>query len=381
MADGHAPVPSVIGPVVLATGGTGGHVFPAEALAGELEARGLPFALVTDQRGRQWQGALSRRPIHYIHSASPTGSLRRRLAAVFSLGFGLFDAWRALGRIGPSAVVGFGGYASVPTLIAARLRRLPAMLHEQNAVLGKANRLVLGGAARVATSFVRTQYLADDDRRACLVGNPVRESVRALRSSPYRAPAEGRVIDLLVFGGSQGAASFSQVIPEAILSLPQGLRGRIRLVQQCRPEDIERVRANYAAAGVVADLAPFFADLPARLAAAHLVIGRSGASTVAELAAIGRPSILIPYPYAADDHQSANARAFEAAGACIVMPHATFTAAALAAQLTALFEAPQRLAAIAAAAHAAGRPDAAARLADLVVEMTGFSLSPSGVAT
>lgn len=376
MPETHSP----LGPVVLATGGTGGHVFPAEALAGELEARGLPFALVTDSRGRQWQGALSRRPIHYIHSASPTGSLRRRLAAVFSLGLGLFDAWRALGRIGPSAVVGFGGYASVPTLIAARLRRLPAMLHEQNAVLGKANRLVLGGAARVATSFAQTRYLADDDRRACLVGNPVREPVRMLRSSPYRAPAEGRVIDLLVFGGSQGAASFSQVVPEAILSLPLALRARVRLVQQCRPEDIERVRARYAAAGVVAELAPFFADLPARLAAAHLVIGRSGASTVAELATIGRPSILIPYPHAADDHQSANARAFEATGACIVMPHASFTAAALAAQLTELFEAPQRLATMAAAAHAAGRPDATARLADLVIEMTGFSLSPSGVA-
>lgn len=376
MAAGHTP----LGPVVLATGGTGGHVFPAEALAGELEARGLPFTLVTDSRGRQWQGALSRRPIHYIHSASPTGSLRKRLMAMFALALGLFDAWRALGRIGPSAVVGFGGYASVPTLIAARLRRLPAMLHEQNAVLGKANRLVLGGAARVATSFARTQYLAPDDRRACLVGNPVREPVRLLRSSPYRAPGEGRVIDILVFGGSQGAASFSQIIPEAILALPSTLRARVRLVQQCRPEDIERVRATYTAAGIVAELAPFFADLPARLAAAHLVIGRSGASTVAELAAIGRPSILIPYPYAADDHQSANARAFEATGACIVIPHASFTAAALASHLNALLEAPQRLATMAAAAHAAGRPDAAARLADLVIEMTGLALSPSGVA-
>ncbi|MDP1752377.1 MAG: undecaprenyldiphospho-muramoylpentapeptide beta-N-acetylglucosaminyltransferase [Reyranella sp.] len=380
MAEGQAPSSSVVGPVVLATGGTGGHVFPAEALAGELEARGMPFTLVTDQRGRQWQGALSRRPIHYIHSASPTGSLGRRLAAVFSLGLGLFDAWRALGRIGPSAVVGFGGYASVPTLIAARLRRLPAMLHEQNAVLGKANRLVLGGAARVATSFVRTQYLADNDRRACLVGNPVREPVRALRGSPYRAPAEGRIIDLLVFGGSQGAGSFSQVVPDAILSLPAALRARVRLVQQCRPEDLERVRGRYAAAGIVAELAPFFADLPARLAAAHLVIGRSGASTVAELAAIGRPSILVPYPYAADDHQSANARAFEATGACVVLPHASFTAAVLGAHLASLFEQPQRLAAMAAAAHAAGRPDAAARLADLVVEVTGFSLTPTGVA-
>jgi UDP-N-acetylglucosamine--N-acetylmuramyl-(pentapeptide) pyrophosphoryl-undecaprenol N-acetylglucosamine transferase len=367
-------------PVVLATGGTGGHVFPAEALAGELEARGVPFTLITDARGKQWQGALARRPIHYIHSASPSGSLQRRVLALFSLGIGLVDAWVKLGRIAPAAVVGFGGYASVPTMMAARLRRLPSMLHEQNAVLGRANRMVQGGASAIATSFAHTRHLAGNDGRARLVGNPVREPVRALGSSTYRAPGVDRVIDILVFGGSQGAASFSQVVPEAILSLPVALRARLRLVQQCRPEDLEKVCGVYARAGIVAELAPFFADLPRRLASAHIVIGRSGASTVAELATIGRPSILVPYPYAADDHQSANARAFEATGACIVMPHAAFTAAALVAQLTALFEAPQSLATMAAAAHAAGRPDAAARLADLVVEMTGFSLSPSGVA-
>jgi UDP-N-acetylglucosamine--N-acetylmuramyl-(pentapeptide) pyrophosphoryl-undecaprenol N-acetylglucosamine transferase len=367
-------------PVVLATGGTGGHVFPAEALAGELEARGVPFALVTDSRGRQWQGALARRPIHYIHSASPSGSLMKRLNGLLALGLGLFDAWRALGRIGPAAVVGFGGYASVPTMIAARLRRTPAMLHEQNAVLGKANRLVLGGAARVGTSFERTRFV--DEGRARLVGNPVREPVRALRGSIYRAPGAERVIDLLVFGGSQGAASFSQVIPDAILSLPAPLRARLRIVQQCRPEDIERVRARYLQANIVVELAPFFIDLPQRLAGAHLVIGRSGASTVAELATIGRPSILVPYPYAADDHQTANARAFEAAGACLVIPHAEFAAPTLAGHLRALFDAPERMGAMAAAAHAAGRPDAAARLADLVGELIAApsSLSPSGVA-
>lgn len=363
-------------PVVLATGGTGGHVFPAEALAGELEARGVPFTLVTDSRGRQWQGALSRRPIHYIRSASPTGSPVKKVLAIFSLALGLFDAWRALGRIGPSVVVGFGGYASVPTMVAARLRRLPAMLHEQNAVLGRANRLVLAGAGRVATSFARTRYL-DGDARAQLVGNPVREPVRALRDSPYRPPGEGRVIDLLVFGGSQGAASFGEVVPQAVLSLPQALRSRLRIVQQCRPEGIDRVRASYVKAGVVAEIAPFFADLPRRIAAAHLVIGRSGASTVAELAAIGRPSILVPYPYAADDHQTANARAFEAAGACIVLPHASFTAATLAGLLVSLTGEPERLATMAEAAHAAGRPDAAARLADVVTELVSLPLSPS----
>lgn len=368
------------GPVVLATGGTGGHVFPAEALAGELESRGVPFALVTDSRGRQWQGALSRRPIHYIRSASPTGSPVAKAKAALSLALGLFDAWRALGRIGPSAVVGFGGYACVPTMVAARLRRLPSMLHEQNAVLGRANRLALKGASRVATSFASTRYL-EGDARARLVGNPVRESVRALRDLAYRPPGEGRIVDLLVFGGSQGAASFGKVVPEAVLSLPQALRGRLRIVQQCRPEDIDRVRAAYVRGGIVAELAPFFTDLPQRIAGAHLVIGRSGASTVAELAAIGRPSILVPYPYAADDHQTANARAFEATGGCIVMPHADFTGPALARQLLGLIDAPESLAAMAQAAHRAGRPDAAARLADVVLDLLSVSPSPSGVAT
>ena len=227
-------------PIVLATGGTGGHVFPAEALAGELEARGVPFTLVTDSRGRQWQGALSRRPIHYIHSASPTGSLARRLKALLSLGLGLFDAWRALGRIGPAAVVGFGGYASVPTMIAARLRRQPAMVHEQNAVLGKANRLVLGGASRSrprspAPASSATTAPAWSAIRCASGARPARR--RLSRAGPER------VIDLLVFGGSQGAASFSQVVPEAILSLPAPLRARLRMVQQCRPEDLEKVRA------------------------------------------------------------------------------------------------------------------------------------------
>jgi UDP-N-acetylglucosamine--N-acetylmuramyl-(pentapeptide) pyrophosphoryl-undecaprenol N-acetylglucosamine transferase len=370
-------------PVVLATGGTGGHVFPAEALAGELEARGVPFTLITDSRGRQWQGALARRPIHYIHSASPTaGSFAKRAAAMLSLGLGLFDAWRALGRIGPSAVVGFGGYASVPTMMAARLRRLPAVLHEQNAVLGKANRLVLGGAQRVATSFAPTRYIAENDNRARLVGNPVREAVRNLSASPYRAPGSDRVVDILVFAGSQGAASFSKVIPAAILALPPSLRARLRLVQQCRPEDLEEVRGAYKQAGIMAELAPFFGDLPQRLAAAHVVIARAGASTVAELTTIGRPSILVPYPHAADDHQTANARAFEASGACIVIPQAEFTGQAVAGHLLGLVNDPKRLADMALAAHQAGRPDAAARLADIVGELIDLpapSLAP-GVA-
>jgi len=254
------------------------------------------------------------------------------------------------------------------------------MLHEQNAVLGKANRLVLGGVQRVATTFARTRFVSEGDQRRRQVGNPVREPVRALRGGVYRPPGPDRVIDLLVFAGSQGAGSFSQIIPEAVLSLPDPLRARLRIVQQCRPEDLAHVRKIYAEANIVAELAPFFADLPQRLASAHLVIGRSGASTVAELATVGRPSILVPYPYAADDHQTANARAFEATGACIVIQHADFTVAALAGHLLQLFEAPQRLGVMAEAAHSAGRPDAAARLADVVSELISPRLTPSGVA-
>lgn len=368
-------------PVILATGGTGGHVFPAEALAGELEARGVPFEVVTDSRGGQWQGVLASRPIHYIQSASPSGSLRRRLRAGFRLGAGFVQAWLLLGRIAPSAVVGFGGYASVPTLLAARLRGARTLIHEQNAVLGKANRIAKAGAARIATSFAATRFLADNDARVTLVGNPVREAIRALRGTPYRAPASGRIVDLLVFGGSQGAQTFGQIVPEAILALPEPLRGRIRIVQQCRTEDIQRVRKRYSETGIVAETAPFFADMAQRLVACHLVIGRAGASTVSELAAIGRPSILVPYPHAADDHQTANARAFEAAGACRVMPQPEFTAQALARELQALIEAPQRLEAMAAAAHAAGRPDAAARLADIVADLVSAPATiASGVA-
>ena len=356
-------------PIVLATGGTGGHVFPAEALAGELEARGMPFALVTDSRGRQWQGALSRRPIHYIHSASPTGSLQRRLRALLSLGVGLLDAWRALGRIAPAAVVGFGGYASVPTMIAARLRGTPAMVHEQNAVLGKANRLVLGGVSKVATSFARTRFV--DDGRARLVGNPVREPVRALRASVYRAPGPDRVIDLLVFGGSQGARVMADIVPPAIEKLEPRLRTRLKIVQQAREEDLPRVRDTYARLQVACDVAPFFKDLPARMAASHLVVSRSGASTVAELAAIGRPGVLIPLPHALDQDQRANAGVLMDAGGAIRLDQAEFTPDRLAAEIAALAGPPGRLAAMAAAAKAAGSIDAADRLADLVLQVAG----------
>lgn len=354
-------------PILLATGGTGGHVFPAEALAGALSARGAALQLVTDPRGGTWKGTLAQYPVHHVRAASPSGGWRGRLAALVSLAIGVVQAVALLRRVQPAVVVGFGGYASVPPMLAARLLGVPGVIHEQNAVLGRANRLLSGGAAAIATAFATVRHLATGDRRVRLVGNPVREPMRRLREVPYAPPTVDGRLSLVVIGGSQGAAVFSKVVPEAVLALPAGLRARLSIVQQCRAEDLAAVRELYGKAGIAAELAPFFADFPARLAAAHLVVARSGASTVAELSTSGRPAILVPFPHATDDHQTANAAALDAVGACILMPQDRFTAGALAAHIGALLAEPQRLAAMAAAARAAGHPDAAQHLAALVI--------------
>ncbi|HJQ61162.1 MAG TPA: undecaprenyldiphospho-muramoylpentapeptide beta-N-acetylglucosaminyltransferase [Vineibacter sp.] len=357
-------------PVVLAAGGTGGHVFPAESLAGELAGRGLSLALITDERGRQWQGALADAQVHRVRAGSPgVGGAVSRLRNVAALGAGVAQSVALLGRLSPSAVIGFGGYACVPAMLAARLRRLPTLIHEQNAVLGRANRLVTGRRTLIATAFRRVRHLAEDDVRVRLVGNPVREAVRAVRAVPYDPPSNDGDIRVVVIGGSQGAQSFGAVIPEAVASLPEAVRRRLKLAQQCRAEDLARVRSFYAERGIDADCQAFFSDFPARLAGAHLVVARAGASTVAELTTSGRPSVLVPFPHATEDHQRANAKAIDEVGASILLPHERFTPQALRAQLEELFAAPPRLAAMADAAHAAGRPDAARLLADLVVDM------------
>jgi UDP-N-acetylglucosamine--N-acetylmuramyl-(pentapeptide) pyrophosphoryl-undecaprenol N-acetylglucosamine transferase len=351
-------------PIVLATGGTGGHVFPAEALAGELAARGHSLALITDKRGRQWRGALSHFPIRAIHATSPSGGIVGRLRGVVDLARGFFEARTALRELSPVAAVGFGGYASVPGMMAATMSGIPTVLHEQNAVLGRANRLLAGRVDRIATAFAKVAHVAAE--RATFVGNPVRDEVRSLYGRGYTPPAVTGEINILITGGSQGATVFSKIVPDALAQLAPVLRSRLRIVQQCRSEDLEAVKAAYAALDVNAELASFFADIPARLAGAHLVLARAGASTVAELTASGRPSILVPYPHATDDHQTANARAIDEVGACIRIANADFTAQRLAILLAELAADPQRLARMAAAAHSLGRPDAAQRLADLV---------------
>lgn len=353
--------------VILAAGGTGGHVFPAEALAGSLARRGFRLALVTDDRGTKYGGNLGEIDTHRLPIRKMTGGLLRRLVGFASLLPGYFAARALLGKLQPAAVVGFGGYPSLPTVAAAR-RRFRTAIHEQNAILGRVNRLVATGVDAVATSFAETRGAGNN---ATLVGNPVRGEVTALRARPFELPAPGARLRVLVTGGSQGASVFGRVVPAALALLAPEKRARISLVQQTREEDAETVRQRYRTLGFAAEVAPFFADLPLRVADSHLVIARAGASTVAELACIGRPSLLVPLPGATDDHQTANARALAAAGGAWIVPEAEFTPADLAARLAALVDDPRPLSSLAGGAHSFGRPDAGERLADLVQKLAG----------
>ena len=364
------------GLVVLAAGGTGGHMFPAEALARALLTRGRRVALMTDSRGEAFGERLPGVALHRIRAGRLSGNLFRKALGLVELALGTLEAGRRLRALGPAAVVGFGGYPSVPTMLAAARQKRPTVIHEQNAILGRANRLLASRARRIATSFAEVAGLSAADRgRVTETGNPVRPAVTALRGTPYIESSSDAGFELLVLGGSQGARILSAVIPSALAQLPEPLRRRLRLTQQARPEDLEAVRAAHAASGISAEIRPFFDDVPARLARAQLVIARSGASTVAELTVMGRPAILVPYRYAADDHQTANARALEAAGAAWVMSETAFTVDSLSRRLAALMEAPETLAKAARAAHGLGRPDAAERLADLVLATAGDAVA------
>ena len=344
---------AAVRPIVIAAGGTGGHFFPAEALAAELGARGHRVALMTDARsGGLRSPVFEGRELFVLRGAGIAGRGLRAIGAAAALAAGTVQARAILARLDASVIVGFGGYPSVAPVLAARtLARRPAtVLHEQNAVLGRANRALCRFADRLALGMADTQRVPRGMLLA-ITGNPVRP---AIQPSPYVPPGNGPV-RILVTGGSLGARVLSDVVPAAIALLPD--RARLRITQQCRAEDLDRVRAAYAAMGVEAELALFFPDMARRLAAAHLVIARAGASTVAELGVVGRPAILVPLPGAIDGHQLANARASGAT----VLEQSAFTPPALAALLG--FD---QLAEQAQSVAAQGRPDAAARLADLV---------------
>jgi UDP-N-acetylglucosamine--N-acetylmuramyl-(pentapeptide) pyrophosphoryl-undecaprenol N-acetylglucosamine transferase len=354
---------------LLAAGGTGGHLFPAEALAEALARRGFAVELATDKRAQGYGRRFPARQIHIVPSDTLRGRGLVSLARTGAiLSVGLVRALVLLSRIRPTVVVGFGGYPTIPPVLAASLRRVPTVVHEQNAVMGRANRLLAARASAIALSFPGVLDEAPTlATKAVHTGNPVRPAVGAAAAMPYPPLAADGLFRLLVFGGSQGARIMSEIVPAAIEQLDQALRLRLLLAQQARREDIAHVRETYARLNIGAEVAPFFPDLPARIAAAHLVIARSGASTVAELAAIGRPAILVPLPHALDQDQSANAAVLERAGGAIRLLQSEFTPDRLARDLTALVAAPQRLVAMASAARSAGAIDAAERLADLVL--------------
>jgi UDP-N-acetylglucosamine--N-acetylmuramyl-(pentapeptide) pyrophosphoryl-undecaprenol N-acetylglucosamine transferase len=360
--------PTSLGPIVLTAGGTGGHIFPAEALAAELMARGFALTLITDKRGKAFGGTLGTLPIHHISAGGVAGrKLVARVLAFGDLAVGFVQARAILAKLRPSVVVGFGGYASLPAMMAATFSGVPTALHEQNAVLGRANRLLASRVSRIATVFSRVSHLNPEHlKKALRTGMPVRAGILAVREHAYVPPGPSDPIRILIMGGSQGARILSEVVPAALARLPEPLKSRLAIEQQCRAEDIEAARAAYATAGIKADLATFFQDVPERLARAHLVITRSGASTVAELTTVGRPSILVPYLYAVDDHQTANAQAVDEAGGGWLIPQSGFTPETLAARIESLLGMPEILAKAAAAARAIGIPNAAQRLADLV---------------
>jgi UDP-N-acetylglucosamine--N-acetylmuramyl-(pentapeptide) pyrophosphoryl-undecaprenol N-acetylglucosamine transferase len=353
--------------IVIAAGGTGGHFFPAEALAAELVTRGHRVALMTDGRsGNLTSGIFAGREQHVLSGAGIAGrGALRGAKAVAALGVGVVQARGILARIKPVSVVGFGGYPSVAPVLASRLmrRRPSVILHEQNAVLGRANRFLASSVDVLALSFATTENVPGTVPTA-ITGNPIRPEIGALAQMKYVPP--GDRVRLLVLGGSLGARVFSDVVPAALKSLPQELRGRVAVVQQCRAEDLPRVQQAYAGSGISAELSPFFPDVAERLAAAHLVIARAGASTLAELAVAGRPAILVPLPGAIDDHQSANARALAVAGGAWVIPQGQFDSVSLTERLIGLFADPAVLTAAAAGARSQGRADAAQLLADTV---------------
>jgi UDP-N-acetylglucosamine--N-acetylmuramyl-(pentapeptide) pyrophosphoryl-undecaprenol N-acetylglucosamine transferase len=356
-------------PIVIAAGGTGGHFFPAEALATELLKRGRRVALIADARSGGLQSAVFAGLERFVVGGAGIagrGPLRGGQAA-FSLAGGVLQARRILARIHAAAVVGFGGYPCVAPVLATRLmRERPAViLHEQNAVLGRANRLLSACADRLALGFAVTEHVPK--MATTVTGNPVRPAIAVLADTPYVPPTDN--VRLLVLGGSLGARVFSDVVPEALASLPDALLSRLSVVQQCRSEDLGRVRAAYELAGIDAELSAFFPDVAARLAAAHLVIARAGASTVAELSIAGRPSILVPLPGAIDDHQTANARALVEARGTSMIAQRDFSPDALRDRLAALLASPDMLAHAALAARSFARADAAARLADVVEDL------------
>lgn len=355
--------------VLLAAGGTGGHMFPAKALAEELLRRSFRVALATDRRGEKYFEGLDQVPRYILSSGAYTAGMKGKIAGGISLLKGYGESHRLIGKLKPQVVVGFGGYPSAPPVFAAQHRGIPTILHEQNAILGLANKMLAPFADRIALSSQKTAGIKPVwDKKTIVTGNPVRAEIAALADKPYRQPEAGDEIRILIVGGSQGAAAFSTVIPPALLALPQEIRDRMRIIQQCRAEDIGKVEAIYKEKNVNADLRTFFSDMPEQIEKAHLLITRSGASTVAEVTAAGRPGVFVPFPWNRDNQQTFNAQGVVDAGGGWMMQEKEMTAEKLTDLLANILSSPNGLFSAALAAKTLGHPHAARVLADQVME-------------
>lgn len=356
--------------VMIAAGGTGGHLFPAFALTEELKRRGFEVDLVTDARADQYGVDFPGRDVHQVPSATLRGRSPFALAKLAAtLLRGIWRARTLIKETNPCVIVGFGGYPTVPPLLAAWLAGVPSLIHDANAVMGRANRLLARFASVIALTFKKTKYLkVGDQSKTRIVGMPVRDAVLE-EVTPYRTRSGAEAFSLLVFGGSQGARIFADIVPAALAGLPQAHRARLKLVQQVREEDMQRVDAAYAEAGIDAELATFFSDLPRRMANAHLVIGRSGASTVAELTILGRPAILVPLPHAIDNDQLENATRLQEDGGAWCIEQAEFTPERLRNEIMHLADSPDVITRAAKAVRNLGEPRAVARLADVIEEL------------
>ena len=352
---------------VLAAGGTGGHLIPAFALGQELLNRGHHVALITDDRGAKIPGCPEKMATHILPAGRITKNPASWLPGLRAIAEGRMMARRLYENFAPSAVVGFGGYPAFPALLGASAEKIPTIIHEQNAVLGRVNRFTARQVNAIATSYPDVLRLSPRyANKVHLVGNPVREEVLALRDQPYPPLLTDGIFRVLVTGGSQGATVLSDVVPDGLSLLPLNLRRRLQVTQQCRAEDIEAVRQAYAKHDIPAELATYLPDLPERLGWAHMVISRAGASTISELTCAGRPAILVPLPSATDDHQSYNVKEMVQAGGARAIAQPAFTAVELAKQIQKIALEPGALENAAKAAKSCGRPNAVADLADLV---------------
>ncbi|MEI9888477.1 MAG: undecaprenyldiphospho-muramoylpentapeptide beta-N-acetylglucosaminyltransferase [Rhizomicrobium sp.] len=360
--------------IVLSAGGTAGHLYPAQALAGELQRRGRTVVVMTDKRFKNYATAFPGATIETVPSAAFSDrSALGLLASPFEIAGGVAMSWIKLGRLRPDAVVGFGGYPSVPVMVAAVMKRIPTAILTPDALMGRANRLIMNRVRLIAANFPLVRFLPSDMSKVIYTGNTLRPEVTALAGASYEAPKDGGPLRLLVFGGSQGARIFSELVPAALKLLSAEQRARLDLVQQARPEDLDAAKAAYAALGVKAELAPFFGDLPQRMAAAQLVIARSGAGTVSELALIGRPAILVPLPHALDDNQTPNADALANAGGGWRVRQNELTPEKLAQMLGDILAHPASLADKAAAARTIAKANGTERFADAVEKIARAS--------